>query len=167
MAEIAARLAFTHGPLDVHLRIRTAGPLAPCLSCLFNIKHILGDLMRRFLLLAFAAAIMPATAHADGDAALGKTLFSRCSACHAVTAQNKIGPGLSGVVGRKAGSVSGFRYSKAMAAADLVWDEATLDQFLTAPSKLVPGTSMSFVMPKPEDRANIIAYLKTLDSAAH
>lgn len=118
--------------------------------------------MSRFALLALSLALLPAAAHADGDAALGKTLFSRCAACHAVTAQNKVGPGLAGVFGRKAASVDGFRYSKALTATDIVWDDATLEQFLAGPAKMVPGTSMAVSVPKPEDRTNLIAYLKTL-----
>lgn len=123
--------------------------------------------MRSLTLLAVALALAPAAARADGDAALGKAVFSRCSACHAVTAQNKIGPGLAGIVGRKAGSVPGFRYSKALAASDTVWDEASLEQFLAGPAKMVSGTNMSFALAKPDDRANVIAYLKTLGGGAH
>src|SRR5690242_3919328 len=71
-----------------------------------------------------AGAVSPALA--DGDAARGKTLFSRCSSCHAVTDQNKLGPHLSGVFGRTAGTVAGYTYSKGMIAYGKVWDETTL-----------------------------------------
>jgi cytochrome c len=108
-----------------------------------------------------AGAVTPALA--DGDAARGKTLFSRCSACHAVTDQNKIGPHLSGVVGRTAGTVAGFSYSKGMVAYAQVWDDTTLDTFLAGPNKLVPGTKMAAgAIANPQDRADLIAYLKTL-----
>ncbi|QEX22615.1 cytochrome C protein [Hypericibacter adhaerens] len=114
-------------------------------------------------LLVLAAAIgTTAAAHADGDAAHGKALFSRCSTCHAVTDQNKAGPHLSGVFGRKAGTVEGFRYSKALPASGIVWDDQTLDSYLADPAKAVAGTSMLVKLPKPEDRADIVAYLKTL-----
>ncbi|MDR6951519.1 cytochrome c [Ancylobacter sp. 3268] len=118
--------------------------------------------MSRFALIALSLTLLPAAARADGDAALGKTLFSRCAGCHTVTAQNKVGPGLAGVFGRRAASVAGFRYSKALSATDIVWDDATLEQFLAAPAKMVPGTSMAVSVPKSEDRTNLIAYLKTL-----
>ena len=108
-----------------------------------------------------AGAVSPALA--DGDAARGKTLFSRCSSCHAVTDQNKLGPHLSGVFGRTAGTVSGYTYSKGMVAYGKVWDETTLDAFLAGPNKVVAGTKMAAgAVTNPQDRADIIAYLKTL-----
>jgi cytochrome c len=102
---------------------------------------------------------------ADHDATRGKTLFSRCSACHSVTDQNKLGPHLSGVISRTAGTVPGYSYSKAMAAYGKVWDDATLDAFLSGPNWAVPGTKMTAgAITNPQDRADIIAYLKTLPS---
>lgn len=108
------------------------------------------------------------TAHAQAPAvaspARGKILFLRCSSCHAVAANApaKIGPNLSGVVGRKGGSVPGYRYSAAMKAKAPVWNDANLDAWLTAPAKLVPGTSMAFAgLSNPADRKALIAYLKT------
>lgn len=102
------------------------------------------------------------TAWADGDAAKGKTLFGRCSGCHTITDQNRAGPHLSGVFGRVAGTVQGARYSKALAGSGIVWSDQTLDQFLAGPSKAVPGTTMGISLPNAQDRADIIAYLKTL-----
>ncbi|NDK53398.1 c-type cytochrome [Rhizobium laguerreae] len=102
------------------------------------------------------------SAAAEGDAALGQKAFQRCSACHSTTDQKKVGPGLGGVVGRTAGTIEGVRYSAAMKASGLVWDEATLDRFLAAPRDVVPKTTMTVSVPKPEDRQNIIAYLKSL-----
>jgi cytochrome c len=108
-----------------------------------------------------AGATNPALA--DGDAARGQTLFSRCSACHTVTEQNKLGPHLSGVVGRVAGTLAGYTYSKAMAAYGKTWDETTLDTFLAGPGKAVPGTKMAAPpISNPQDRADLIAYLKTV-----
>lgn len=112
------------------------------------------------LLTLFATA----QASADGDAGTGKMLFTRCSSCHAVTEQNKVGPHLSGVFGRTAGTVAGARYSKAMTASRMTWDEQTLDAFLTEPTRVLPGTTMSARLPNPQDRADVIAYLKTLVS---
>ena len=109
------------------------------------------------LLTLFATA----QASADGDAGRGTTLFTRCTSCHAVTEQNKVGPHLSGVFGRTAGTVAGAKYSKAMTASGMTWDEQTLDAFLTEPTRVLPGTTMSARLPNPQDRADIIAYLKT------
>jgi len=103
-------------------------------------------------------------ARADGDPARGEAVFKRCAVCHAATAQNRIGPGLAGVVGRPAASVTSYKYSPALTASGLTWDEATLDRFLEAPAKLVPGTRMTIALPKADDRQDVIAYLKTLAS---
>lgn len=120
----------------------------------------------RHLRLPFVALLLAAAiahpARADGDPTRGKTVFNRCSACHTATMQNRLGPHLAGVIGRKAGSVEGFRYSKALPASGLVWDDQTLNTFLAAPAKAVPGTSMALSVPNPKDREDVIAYLKTL-----
>jgi cytochrome c len=122
--------------------------------------------LTQWALAALLTAGVVSPALADGDAARGQTLFSRCSACHTVTEQNKMGPHLSGVFGRTAGTVAGYSYSKAMAAYAKTWDEATLDTFLTAPNKAVPGTKMAAgAIANPQDRADIIAYLKTLGAS--
>lgn len=110
---------------------------------------------------ALAGAAMAAPP--KGDPVLGKKVFMRCIACHAVApaAAAKMGPNLAGVVGRKAGVAPGFKYSAAMKKANLKWDEATLDKWLTKPSTLVPGTSMAFAgVPNADERAAVIAYLK-------
>jgi cytochrome c len=112
------------------------------------------------LLTLFATA----QASADGDAGRGKTLFTRCSSCHSMTEQNKVGPHLSGVFGRPAGTVAGASYSKAMTASGMTWNEQTLEAFLTEPTRVLPGTTMSVRLPNPQDRADVIAYLKTLVS---
>src|SRR5712671_4023792 len=78
--------------------------------------------------------------------------------------QNKVGPHLSGVFGRPAGTVAGASYSKAMTASGMTWDEQTLDAFLTEPTRVLPSTTMSARLPNQQDRADVIAYLKTLVS---
>ena len=97
--------------------------------------------------------------------AAGEKIYRKCKACHQVGggAKNRVGPQLNGVIGRAAGSVEGFKYSKAMKATGsggLVWTDETLTAFLEAPKKYVPKTRMSFRgLKKADDRAAIIAYL--------
>ena len=112
--------------------------------------------------LAFAAALGSGTALAEGDAAKGKKVFNKCKTCHSFdTGKKKIGPHLKGIVGREAGSVEGYKYSKAMKAADIVWDEASLDAFLKKPRAFLKGTKMTFAGVKKESqRQDLIAYLK-------
>jgi cytochrome c len=118
------------------------------------------DISKVIVAMILAGAATPALA--DGDAAKGKMVFTRCASCHTLTDQNRLGPHLSGVLGRKAGSVPGFRYSKAMLAFGKTWDEQTLDAYLAAPLKVVPGTSMAINLSNAQDRADVIAYLKTV-----
>lgn len=101
-----------------------------------------------------------------GNPAAGKIVFAKCTMCHSVTpGQNKIGPSLGGVVGRKAGTAPAFTYSAAMKGSNLTWDAATLDRYLTNPRGVVPGTKMIFAgLPAPADRANVIAYLASAPS---
>ena len=96
------------------------------------------------------------------DAVAGQKVFARCGICHAIgpDAKNRIGPELNGIVGRKAAVAAGFTYSAAMTNSKLTWNKATLDTYLTAPMKMVPGTKMLFAgLPQAKDRADVIAYL--------
>lgn len=95
-----------------------------------------------------------------GDASRGKVLFQqRCGICHSVAPKaSGVGPNLAGVVGRKSAATP-FNYSPAMKKAGLVWNIATLDSFLAAPMKMVPGARMAIATPVAADRKNIIAYL--------
>ncbi|WP_254019951.1 c-type cytochrome [Mesorhizobium escarrei] len=99
---------------------------------------------------------------ADGDAARGQKLFTRCSGCHTTTGENKAGPSLAGVFGRAAGKVDGARYSRAMASSNIVWDDVSIDAYLAGPTKFLPGTTMAIGVPNASDRADIIAYLRSL-----
>lgn len=106
----------------------------------------------------------PVALHA-GVAEDGRRVFGQCRACHAVEAgANRVGPSLHAVVGRKAGSAPGYNYSKAMAASDLIWDEATLQAYLENPRTHLPGTKMSFAgIDDEQERRDVVAYLKTLN----
>ncbi|MDA1088717.1 MAG: cytochrome c family protein [Proteobacteria bacterium] len=117
--------------------------------------------------LAAAMALTSATAMADrdaGDAEKGKKVFNKCKACHDIRAgKKKIGPSMFGIAGRPAGTVEGFRYSEAMKSSGVTWNDDNLDKYLEKPIKFVPKTKMSFPgLNKKNDRADVIAYLKTL-----
>lgn len=90
--------------------------------------------------------------------------FAACSVCHAVEpGKTGVGPSLFGIAGRAAGTVPGYSYSAAMRDSGLVWDEATLDGYILAPHKVVPGTKMAYPGLKDDKkRAEIVAWLATL-----
>ncbi|MBV8673924.1 MAG: c-type cytochrome [Acidobacteriaceae bacterium] len=90
----------------------------------------------------------------------GKQLFDRrCGGCHSLD-QDQTGPHLRNVYGRKVGSVPGFKYSAAVNSASFTWDDTTLDKWLTDPESLIPGNEMDFSVPKAEERAAIIRFLR-------
>jgi cytochrome c len=113
------------------------------------------------LVLVASPAVGQDKANPDG----GQILFNNaCRTCHTLReGDNRLGPNLHGIVGRKAGSLADYPYSSAMKNAELVWDKATLDRFIANPDQTVPGNNM-----KPygghasaEERAAIIAFLET------
>ena len=110
------------------------------------------------LALPFASGVTMVYAAADADQ--GKLLFEkRCSGCHSLD-QAKEGPPLRNVYGRQAGSLTNFDYSDALKAARLTWDSDSLDKWLTDTDSVVPDNNMDFRVPKPDERADIIRYLK-------
>ena len=102
---------------------------------------------------------------AAADAGAGEKVFGKCKACHKVDGTDGTGPHLNGVVNRGKGSIGGFGYSDAMlASAADTWTPENLNGFLESPKGYMPGTKMAFAgLAKVEDRANLIAYLATLN----
>ena len=115
------------------------------------------------MLVATAAlAQMPLPAAKPPD---GPTLFKQqCATCHTNNTSDPIrqGPSLFGIVGRRAGTASGFHYSAGFAKTDFAWDDAKLDAWMSNPQEMIPGAIMAYRQAKPEVRAAIIAYLKEL-----
>ena len=118
--------------------------------------------MVRCLLLACAWALGSVVAAPAGaaDSRAGATIYERCAACHSL-ANDRAGPRHCGLLGRRAGTVEGFEYSEAMKRSGIVWTERSLDRFLAAPTRVVPGTSMGYAgITDPVERANLVAYLE-------
>lgn len=100
------------------------------------------------------------TSTAEGDSARGKDVFERrCTGCHSLD-QNREGPRLRGVFGRVSGSVSDFTYSSALTKAHITWNDASLERWLTDPDVLVPGNDMEFHVAKPQERIDLVRFLK-------
>src|SRR4029078_9072164 len=98
----------------------------------------------------------------------GEEFSRKCQACHSLEpARRTVGPTLRGVIGRAAGSIEGYTYSDAMTRSGLFWSPDALEKFLADPSHFVPGTKMIFTgLRRPEDRANVIAYLEQSATAS-
>ena len=112
------------------------------------------------LFLPLSSAVV--TEQADADH--GHQLFDRrCGGCHSLN-NDKEGPRLRGVYGRKAGAVPSFKYSDAVAKSGVTWDDASLDRWLTDPDKFIPEADMDFHLEKSDERADVIAYLKQLSA---
>ena len=110
---------------------------------------------------------LPGAAAAQDAAAGNKAFNQQCRVCHQVAAgaASPMGPNLLGVVGRKAAADPAFAYSAALKTAGsngLVWSESRLDEFLTQPTKMIPGSKMPTAVSSAPTRAGIIAYLATL-----
>ena|ERR1700761_1572680 len=106
----------------------------------------------------------PGQALMEADAMRGKDVFEkRCTGCHALD-QDREGPRLRGVFGRTSGTVPNFDYSPALQKAHIVWNETTLDQWLTDTDALVPGNNMDFHVAKEQERRDLIRFLR--ESAA-
>lgn len=122
--------------------------------------------MRNRAVAAFATTMLLLAGNASADdAKQGEAIFKRtCAACHTVeTGKNKIGPSLAGVVGRKSGSVDGFKYSDPMKKSDVTWTEENLQKYLADPKAFIPGNRMAFAgLKKDDDRKAVIDFLETV-----
>lgn len=113
-------------------------------------------------ILAVIAMLSPALA-ADGDAARGQRIFGACAACHSLEPnRNMTGPSLAEVWNRKAGTLPSFmRYSPALKSSGVVWDDTTLDAWISDPQHLIPGNVMTFAgIQNPQQRTDLLAFLK-------
>ncbi len=117
---------------------------------------------------ALSILLAPGLARSQAPAADGQRLFqTRCGTCHSVQpGQNRVGPTLAGMFGRKAGIVPGARYSDALRKADITWSEETLDAYLNDPRRLVPNTTMTVSLRDPAQRRAVIDYLRGLPQPA-
>jgi cytochrome c len=107
---------------------------------------------------SLAESATPSTAH-------GAEVYERCAACHSLE-HDRTGPRHCGLFGRRAGSVSSFEYSDAMRKSGIVWDDRTLDRFLAAPTRVVPGTSMGYSgVDDARERRDLVAYLRAASVA--
>lgn len=97
-----------------------------------------------------------------GDLEAGRKLYAQCRACHEIEAgKNKVGPSLHGMFGRKSGTLEGFKFSPAMTKAEIVWDDATLSDYLADPTGYIKGNRMAYIgLKDSQQRADIIAFLR-------
>ncbi|WP_109354744.1 cytochrome c family protein [Sphingorhabdus sp. EL138] len=128
-------------------------------------RHVAGNVAE--IAPSIPSLALPVTmAAASNHAAAGKKLYqAKCGACHSLD-KNRVGPRHRNIVGKRAGTVSGFRYSNALKKSKLTWTAKNLDAWLANPSKLAPGTSMGFRLTKADERSAIIAYLKSVSRKA-
>jgi cytochrome c2 len=114
------------------------------------------------LIAAMAFVAMAGAAQAEGDAARGEKKYEECVSCHLTErGVHGLGPSLYGVLERKAGELTDFRYSPALKRSGITWTAQTLDTFIADPQKVVPANRMPYAgMPDTSDRADLIAYMQ-------
>lgn len=117
----------------------------------------------KIIMLAFGALLAISThAMAEGDVAKGEKVFKKCAACHTLEEEkNKVGPSLYGIFDRTAGTLEGYKFSKAMIESGIVWDDENMDGYLKKPRAFLKGTKMAFAgIKKDNQRADLIAFLR-------
>jgi cytochrome c len=141
------------------LRSMPDRPTPGRVMCTVFVTYALGVI----LLLPSSSAVVVQDAKPP-NADHGRELFERrCAGCHSLD-NDKEGPRLRGVYGRRSGSVPSFKYSDAITKANITWDEASLDKWLADPDKFIADVDMDFHLEKPDERAAVIAYLKQLST---
>jgi cytochrome c len=125
-------------------------------------SQIIGATLAGFIWLVAASSLsLPGQ---EPPTANGKELFERrCGGCHALD-RDKEGPRLAGVYGRLAGSVDSFDYSEALKESGVIWNDESLNKWLTDPDQFLPNNNMAFHLEKPGERRDIIDYLKKSSS---
>ncbi len=122
----------------------------------------------RFLAPPLVMLALAATARAETETSDAQLAFNNsCRTCHSIKeGDHRLGPSLYGVVGRKAGTIEGYPFSSAMRQSSVVWDEATLDQFIANPEQVVHGNGMKPFggIDDPAQRGKIVAYLKSISA---
>jgi cytochrome c len=120
--------------------------------------------MKTFIITIASVFVVSVMASSAPDAVRGKEAFEkRCGGCHGLD-RTKEGPMLRKIFGHRSGTTEGFPYSDAVKNSHLTWDEQTLDRWLEDPEKLIPNNDMATRVPDATDRANIIAYLKSIST---
>jgi cytochrome c len=126
----------------------------------FTIVSILSFAFAAVFAASSSQRILSQTGAKGGDPQRGKELFEkRCGGCHSLE-KDREGPRLGNVFGRKAGTVQTFKYSDSLRSAQIVWDEASLDRWLVDTDSVVPDNDMDFHVPKADERADIIQFLR-------
>ncbi|PHS23542.1 MAG: hypothetical protein COA85_09650 [Robiginitomaculum sp.] len=117
-------------------------------------------------LITFAVSVFLATgvtvaAQASTDMSQGEKVFRKCKSCHSLEeGKKKIGPSLYGLFGRTAGTTEGYKFSAAMIASGIIWDDTSLTEYLASPRTVIKGTKMAFAgLKKPEDIEAVLSYL--------
>jgi cytochrome c len=111
-----------------------------------------------------ANQLAASTAFVAGDATRGEQVFAGCAACHSIEAgTNMFGPSLFAIVDRPSASLDDYNYSPALQALKITWTAVNIDKFISNPTAMAPGTKMPFKLTNPKDRADVIAYLATLN----
>jgi cytochrome c len=114
------------------------------------------------LVACFSGSQNIAFSSVDADITAGKRIYIQCTGCHTLT-YHRTGPKHCGLLGRHAGSATGYEFTKAMKDSGIIWTKKTLDQFLKAPLAMIPGTNMGYSgIPSSIDRAQLITFLSTL-----
>ncbi|MBB3214282.1 cytochrome c [Herbaspirillum sp. Sphag1AN] len=125
-----------------------------------------GIVLRTCLYSLLLCTFMPVAVFAAPPEVHGQVLYQQlCASCHSI-AYNGVGPAHQGVFNRKAGSAPDYEYSPALKESQVIWSEKTLDQWLRNPEQFIPGNKMGFLVASPQDRADLIAYLKHASTTA-